>query len=369
MYYTKARKDRSGSFIYDMIAALAYVYNLNNNENSNNDNDNDDNDNKVEYVYGGACGGSGGPNTQLLFSQHRKLINAIGLDEVFKITNRYPQGIVKQKDIRISKESNTNTDTNTNTNNIIMSKLNSKNSNYTQTEITQDFLIYLRSLVVIRKIESKDHEQQDKDQQDQGEVDENHDTTTNNNNNKYKVVVHIRRGDVTPCMTGPPTRSNKIKISRYTPNILFLNVLQQIIEDNNTYGMNLQPNEVTIFSTSSTIQQYENFTIFEKLGYNIEINGPIENVWKRISSPETKIVILSKSSFSYVPALLASVNATTTTNTKIIYTPFWMEAPTTTTTATNRSSESFWDVVDQQILNDAEVKMKELRSKFCGSAK
>ncbi|OEU18009.1 hypothetical protein FRACYDRAFT_238440 [Fragilariopsis cylindrus CCMP1102] len=306
-----------------MIAALAYVYNLNNNENSNNDNDNDDNDNKVEYVYGGACGGSGGPNTKLLFSQHRKLIHAIGLDEVFKITNRYPQGIVKQKDIRI----------------------------------------------IIRKIESKDYEQQDKDQQDQGEVDENYDTTTNNNN-KYKVVVHIRRGDVTPCMTGPPTRSDKIKISRYTPNLLFLNVLQQII-DNKTYGMNLQPNEVTIFSTSSTIQQYENFTIFEKLGYNIEINGPIENVWKRISSPETKIVILSKSSFSYVPALLASGDnaTTTTTNTKIIYTPFWMEAPTTTTTTTNRSSESFWDVVDQQILNDAEVKMKELRSKFCGSAK
>ena len=95
--------------------------------------------------------------------------------------------MVKQKDIRISKESNTNTISN----NTIMSKLNSKNSNYTQTEITQDFLIYLRSLVVIRKIESKDYEQQDKDQQDQGEVDdENYDTTTNNNN-KYKVVVHI----------------------------------------------------------------------------------------------------------------------------------------------------------------------------------
>ena len=45
--------------------------------------------------------------------------------------------------------------------------------------------------------------------------------------------------------------------------------------------------------TSSTIQQqYENFTIFGKLGYNnIEINGPIENVWKLISSDETKIVI------------------------------------------------------------------------------
>ena len=44
-----------------------------------------------------------------------------------------------------------------------------------------------------------------------------------------------------------------------------------------------------------------------------------------------------------------------------------MEAPTTTTT--NRSSGPLWDVVDQQILNDAEIKMKELRSKFCGSAK
>ena len=245
-----------------------------------------------------------------------------------------------------------------------MLKLNSKNSNYTQTEITQDFLIYLHSLVVIRKIESNDYEQQDKDQQDQGEVDKNHDTT---NNNKYKVVVHIRRGDITPCMTGP-TRSNKIKISRYIPNILFLNVLKQITESK-TYGM-IQPNEVTIFSTSSTIQEYETFTIFEKLGYNIEINGPIENVWKRISSHETKIVILSKSSFTYVPALLASDNATattTTTTTKIIYTPFWMKAPTTATTT--RSSGSYWDVVDQQILNDAEIKMKEFRFKFCGSAK
>ena len=66
-------------------AALAYVYNLNNNENSNSDND--DNENKIEYLYGGACGGSDGPNKKSLLTQHRKLINAIVLDEVFKITN------------------------------------------------------------------------------------------------------------------------------------------------------------------------------------------------------------------------------------------------------------------------------------------
>jgi hypothetical protein len=52
-----------------------------------------------------------------------------------------------------------------------------------------------------------------------------------------------------------------------------------------------------------------------------------------------------------------------------MYTPFWMKAPPTTTRSLSSSSSSYWDAVDQQILDDAGIKMKELRSKFCSSAK
>uniref|UniRef100_A0A7R9WF20 Uncharacterized protein n=1 Tax=Pseudictyota dubia TaxID=2749911 RepID=A0A7R9WF20_9STRA len=94
---------------------------------------------------------------------------------------------------------------------------------------------------------------------------------------------------------------------RYLPNSYYLETIQEfskLAKDN-------QNIEVQVFSESDTS---ENFTEFENQGYKMVLDGSLEEVWRGVMSAD--VFIMSKSSFSYLPAVLNFHGV-------IVYHPFW----------------------------------------------
>lgn len=103
------------------------------------------------------------------------------------------------------------------------------------------------------------------------------------------VVVHIRRGDVNPC----------IYPNRYLTNTYYKQVIQQFASGR----------PVTIYSESKT---FEDFAEFRQLGYKVVLDSSLPEIWTHMLSSE--LLIISKSYFSYAPGLLHD---------NVVYTPFW----------------------------------------------
>ncbi|KAL7571862.1 hypothetical protein ACA910_002936 [Epithemia clementina (nom. ined.)] len=187
----------------------------------------------------------------------------------------------------------------------------------------------------------------------------------------FRVAVHIRRGDVTPCMNQHQ--------ERYSPNAHYLRLLEYFLPPDEkkseyyTVGnwwkrqiyvwwplvrghkwrkpppppvhYHRRPLWIQLFAVSDS--PYENFTLLEhdcnalyrnnnknsNSGYphqssfcQLELDTPQWYVWKSIAVAD--VVVLSKSTFSYIPAMLNR-------NGTIIYTAFarrpmahWTRAPT-----------------------------------------
>lgn len=114
----------------------------------------------------------------------------------------------------------------------------------------------------------------------------------------HKIVVHIRRGDVTPCFR------LEFGYSRYLPNSYHLALIDKFYRNSS---------EVIIYSESES--SYENWTSFEQRGFTLVLDGNMQNVWK--DAIDSDVFIMSRSSFSYVPAVLARG--------QVVYTNFWHE--------------------------------------------
>ena len=100
----------------------------------------------------------------------------------------------------------------------------------------------------------------------------------------FSIAVHIRRGDITPCLKRADYRE------RYMSNQFYLDLI-------NLYTANHTGVNVTIFSESNS---YESFEDFNK--YNLLLDTDPILVWDALFASD--IVILSRSSFSLVPAWL-----------------------------------------------------------------
>mmetsp|Transcript_14073 Transcript_14073/g.23348 ORF Transcript_14073/g.23348 Transcript_14073/m.23348 type:complete len:394 (+) Transcript_14073:49-1230(+) len=101
-----------------------------------------------------------------------------------------------------------------------------------------------------------------------------------NTSGRPQVGVHIRRGDVNPCGY----------YVRYLPNEFYLKLVE----------MYAPPNaHVTIFSEQ---ESHENWTDFAN--FTLSLEGNITDVWR--SMLESDVFILSRSSFSVVPAIVSS---------------------------------------------------------------
>jgi len=75
---------------------------------------------------------------------------------------------------------------------------------------------------------------------------------------------------------------------------------------------------------------------------DLQLDTDLGTVWREIQAAD--IVIMSRSSFSFVPALL-------NLDGQIIYTPFW------------HNPLPHWTVVDKAILNQSETQVEQLKSK------
>ena len=115
----------------------------------------------------------------------------------------------------------------------------------------------------------------------------------------YTVVVHIRRGDVNPCCWP----------RRYIPNAYYQKLIDMYVSSQKTKY------QVIIFTEST---QFETMDDFVRKKYHVIVGGDLVTAWRHMMSAD--VFILSKSSFSFVPAILASTHKN---KTRIVYTPFW----------------------------------------------
>ena len=136
-------------------------------------------------------------------------------------------------------------------------------------------------------------------QQPQQEVVDQYDTSTTNIRGKRSVVAHIRRGDVDLC---DPQTSD-----RYLTNQHYLNLLAM-------YADNTK-DAVTIFSEQKSTESWEDFRQHQSY-YNLQLDQPPVEAWKAMMQAD--VLILSKSSFSIVPALFNRHGV-------VVYTPFWVQ--------------------------------------------
>ena len=112
---------------------------------------------------------------------------------------------------------------------------------------------------------------------------------------RFTIAVHIRRGEVTPC------RLENQGFERYLSNLHFQMVIDKYYQEGA---------RVIIFSNE---ESYEPWDDFRKKGYELELDGEITDAWKTFVTAD--LVILSRSSFSFIPAMVAKG--------KVIYTPYW----------------------------------------------
>jgi hypothetical protein len=158
-----------------------------------------------------------------------------------------------------------------------------------------------------------------------------------------QILVHIRRGDVTPCMPD---------YQRYLSNAHYRNLLDKYTtKDDDTIFYN-----ITIYSESESFEPWTNFTCTNQahrtnLACHLVLDGDITNVWRDLlgygtkydmtsSSTLPRLLVTSISTFSLVPALL--VDPTTTT---VIYMtcghkplPHWQEQEWNMTVEANRQA-------------------------------
>lgn len=244
--WSRARGDRSGAFIQDMLMCHAYAFHNN-------------------FHYGGVCG----RDTNLQWrSRHKELIEAVGLSKVLRFN--CPSPVI---DLQYRRD-------------YIMN----------DTAIfTSDYVEYLRGLIEYPPRRSA----------------------------RRMIAVHIRRGDITPCR--PRTRG----YPRYLPNQHFLRLIDRYDPKNES--------DVFIYSEA---ESFETFDEFHSRGYNVVLDGSIGEVWKGILISD--VVILSRSSFSLVPAVM--------TKGSVVFTPFWHEPL------------SHWDIVEEAFVNETLAEFRRLKA-------
>jgi hypothetical protein len=140
---------------------------------------------------------------------------------------------------------------------------------------------------------------------------------------RRRIAVHIRRGDITPCR--PRTRG----YPRYLPNQHFLQLIDRYNPQNDS--------DVFIYSESKS---FENFDEFRSRGYHVVLDGSIGEVWKGILISD--VAILSRSSFSLVPAVLMKGT--------VVYTTFW------------HKPLPGWDIVEEAFVNATTQEFRRLKA-------
>eukprot|EP00977_Amphora_coffeiformis_P005427 scaffold1151_cov152-Amphora_coffeaeformis.AAC.3 len=236
-YYSKERTDRMGMVFSDMLHAHSYVHKLNL--------DNRNKDMPQEAVYAGACGVQVDRNAMF-----QKVIDSVGLQDILRFACP-PKNNTHDKN-------NTSSEANDQHKHIML------NDEQRAVLRRPDWLARVRSLHARRfngttstastsTTAKKTTEVANKNTED-GSV--------------FRVVVHIRRGDVTPC--------NEWK-HRYLSNAHYLRVLDEFVHNNK--DINEKRAKVFIYSES---ESFESFRQFTDRNYTLMLDTDLTEAWKSI---------------------------------------------------------------------------------------
>ena len=113
----------------------------------------------------------------------------------------------------------------------------------------------------------------------------------------YNVAVHVRRGDVNPCV-------ERYKYSRYLPNSYYLDIIDKFLPKHIS-----SPN-VTIYSENKTVESFDDF---KKRGYNLATGIGLDDTVRAFSQAD--LMITSQSTFSIVPSLFCEGSVVVPTKT------------------------------------------------------
>jgi hypothetical protein len=135
------------------------------------------------------------------------------------------------------------------------------------------------------------------------------------------VVVHVRRGDVTPC---------GYWANRYLPNSHYMKILKAYVPKDLS---------VSIFSETNAFESFDDF-----VNCSIYLDTDLSKAWRAMITAD--FIVLSKSSFSFVPAIL-NPNAT------VIYTPFMQK------------KLPQWKAVNDDIMSDTRERVTRMIEQRC----
>jgi hypothetical protein len=226
--YTRARKDRSGAVIHNMLLAHAYAFAQN-----------------YTTIYGGACVSNTSKWTvQEMQTRHSELLQGLRLDRMLPFVDcPTPSSSIVPREVYRPRH------------NILHKKVRLW---------TPEWLAYVQSQMNISN-KSKPPEKED----------------------TFVIAVHVRRGDIEPC------RANFG--ARYLPNQHYLQLIQAYLPPLSSQ----KTTQVVIYSQSKSTEPWEDFLQYN---YTLALDTNVLDVWKGIMMAD--VVILSRSTFSFVPAAL-----------------------------------------------------------------
>jgi len=196
-------------------------------------------------VYGGACAHFDGEKGKKTFEKHlpdkQRLIRALGMEEVFKFACPTKQELATGK-----------------------AKMLGRNEYHT---FSRDF-----SMEWVNHVRAQGTFQY----------------TTRPADAPVQIAVHMRRGDYHPCRHGHG--------QKYLPNAYYINVLDEYLPQ---YCPDVKACNLTIYTER---QSFEDFTPFEERNYHLDFDSSLEQIWAAFMNAD--LLILSKSSFSWVPAIM-----------------------------------------------------------------
>ena len=334
IFYSKARMDRSGSFIQDMLMSHAYCYHNN-------------------LTYGGSClllptdDVEKSISITKVFENENKphhinlLQNVLGLypNILYIVNGTCPKDILpsfgetlqsisnKMKEEEQQQEANKK-EMSSSTSSTTRMLNRAWYIEYDTKIFTSDYVKYLHNLMMIEQRQRKQPQQQPTASKS---------STATTTTTTWTIAVHIRRGDIGPCR--PRTRG----YNRYLPNSHYLRLIDRYsTPPKGATTTTATTTKVIIYSES---ESFESFDVFYQRGYDVILDGDIGQVWDGLL--HSNVIILSRSSFSLVPAILSL------TSNVVVYTPFWHEPL------------DHWDVVDETFLNQTDVEYKQIKKTQC----
>lgn len=365
-YYSLMPTDRSGGSIREILLAHAFTYQQNRKlqqlllleqniliDANNKDHDTQQQNNPllldepIMIQYGGVCPYSYMPLQRFRTLEKEAMIEKMHLSHVLPIGCPSWMSSSSSSSSKSSKRPNL---IHNNDNRRYMSLHN--NNDVQQNEFLLDDKLYRYndSELITSNWRQYIHEQRNLKLNEKNDGIQSSTTHRVNNNNEFKIVVHIRRGDVNPCRYP----------ERYLPNDHYMRLIEkywptemQLSSSNYTSSfqtelpstgtMTEKTVRVIIYSES---ESYESFDVFYKYNYTVLLDtSDLGAIWNDIIDAD--VFIMSRSSFSHVPAILNMKG-------KIIFTPFW-EQPLL----------EDWIVVPTELMNQTELQISQLRTDAC----